>query len=103
MQTTTAALLQKECHCGSTTRASMIKKKMVRMGTTTETQHQTKVPLPLIPLSFATAGSYQKECHRQSTTSSSIVKKKMVRMGALMKMPMGTTPATGMKIPLPGE
>jgi hypothetical protein len=27
----------------------------------------------------------------------------MVRMGALMKMPMGTTPATGMKIPLPGE
>jgi hypothetical protein len=64
MQTTTAALLQKECHCGSTTRASMIKKKMVRMGTTLEIQHRTKVPLPLIPLAFATEGrSYQKECH----------------------------------------
>jgi hypothetical protein len=68
MQTATAAPLiqlafatgggyRKECHCRSTTRASMIKKKMVRMGTTPATRHQTKVPLPLrIQLAFATGG-----------------------------------------------
>jgi hypothetical protein len=67
----------------------MIKKKMVRMGTTPATLHQTKVPLPLIPLAFATGGSYWKECHCRSTTSASITKKKMVRMG--------TTPAWGQR------
>jgi hypothetical protein len=72
MQTATAALLQKECNCRSPTRALRIKKKMVRMGTTPETRHRTKVPLPLIPLAFATGGSSQKECHDN--------KEKMVRM-----------------------
>jgi hypothetical protein len=30
-------------------------------------------------------------------------RKKMVGMGTMKKMPMGTTPATRMKISLPGE
>jgi hypothetical protein len=31
------------------------------MGTSAATPHQTKVPLPLIPLAFATGGSCQKD------------------------------------------